>query len=132
MICRAAYRNNMIILHNSFQVTELQSELSEIKANHQELNTYIRELEQQNDDLERAKRSTLASLEDFETKMNAMIERNAFLESELDEKESLKAAVQRLKDETRDLKSELRVVATTQPGTNKVDENSVIDTALIF
>ena len=81
-------------MHNSFQVTELQSELSEIKANHQELNTYIRELEQQNDDLERAKRSTLASVEDFESRLNSAIERNAFLESELDEKESLKAAVQ--------------------------------------
>ena len=79
---------------NSFQVTELQSELSEIKANHQELNTYIRELEQQSDDLERAKRSTLASVEDFESRLNSAIERNAFLESELDEKESLKAAVQ--------------------------------------
>ena len=76
------------------QVTELQSELSEIKVNHQELNTYIRELEQQNDDLERAKRSTLASVEDFESRLNSAIERNAFLESELDEKESLKAAVQ--------------------------------------
>ena len=61
-------------------------------------------MEQQNDDLERAKRSTLArlvvllvsstyfkflhflSLEDFEGRMNAAIERNAFLESELDEK----------------------------------------------
>ena len=37
-------------------------------------------------------------------------ERNAFLESELDEKENLKAAVQRLKDETRDLRSELKVL----------------------
>ena len=69
----------------------------------------MRELEQQNDDLERVKRSTLArwnvlrdvstvilgtfyfnpsllSLEDFEGRMNAAIERNAFLESELDEK----------------------------------------------
>ena len=66
-------------------------------------------MEQQNDDLERVKRSTLArwnvfrdvstvilgtfyfnpsllSLEDFEGRMNAAIERNAFLESELDEK----------------------------------------------
>ena len=48
----------------------------------------------QNDDLERAKRSTLASVEDFESRLNSAIERNAFLESELDEKESLKAAVQ--------------------------------------
>lgn len=31
------------------------------------------------------------------------------LSSELDEKESLKMAVQRLKDETRDLRSELKV-----------------------
>ena len=39
-----------------FQVTELQTELAEIKAIKDELNKYIRELEQQNDDLERAKR----------------------------------------------------------------------------
>ena len=71
---------------------------------------YVRELEQQNDDLERAKRSTLASLEDFEGRLNIAIERNAFLESELDEKENLKMVVQRLKDETRDLRSELKVL----------------------
>ena len=58
-------------------------------------------------------RSTLASLEDFEGRMNSAIERNAFLESELDEKEALKAAVQRMKDETRDLRSELKVLHTT-------------------
>lgn len=98
-----------------FQISELQNELSEIKSIKDELNKYVRELEQQNDDLERAKRSTLASLEDFEARMNATIERNAFLESELDEKESLKASVQRLKDETRDLRSELRVLAAPAP-----------------
>lgn len=99
-----------------FQVTELQTELAEIKAIKDELNKYIRELEQQNDDLERAKRSTLASLEDFETRFNAAIERNAFLESELDEKENLKAAVQRMKDETRDLRSELKVLTSLGSG----------------
>lgn len=41
------------------------------------------------------------SLEEFETKLNASIERNVLLESELDEKESLKVMVQRLKDEAR-------------------------------
>lgn len=60
-------------------------------------------------------RSTLASVEDFEERMNKAIERNAFLESELDEKEALKAAVQRMKDETRDLKSELRILAPRHP-----------------
>merc|ERR1711997_1301792 len=99
----------------AFQINDLQTELSEIKEIKDELNKYVRELEQQNDDLERAKRSTLASLEDFEARMNATIERNAFLESELDEKESLKVSVQRLKDETRDLRAELRVLAAPAP-----------------
>merc|ERR1719495_3138559 len=71
----------------AFQINELQTELVEIKSIKDELHKYVRQLEQQNDDLERAKRSTLASLEDFEVKMNATIERNAFLESELDEKD---------------------------------------------
>jgi len=93
-----------------FQINELETELAEIKGIKDKLHRYVRELEQQNDDLERVKRSTLASLEDFEGRMNAAIERNAFLESELDEKENLKMAVQRLKDETRDLRSELKVL----------------------
>lgn len=41
------------------------------------------------------------SLEDFETRLHSAIERNAFLESELDDKESLAVMVQRLKDETK-------------------------------
>lgn len=41
------------------------------------------------------------SIEDFELKLNQAIERNVYLESELDEKDNLKAMVQRLKDETR-------------------------------
>lgn len=54
-------------------------------------------------------RAALTSLEDFEKRLNETIERNAFLENELDEKESLKEYVQRLKEETRDLKQELKV-----------------------
>lgn len=46
-------------------------------------------------------RATVTSLEDFEARLNLAIERNAFLESELDEKEDLKVTVQRLKDEAR-------------------------------
>ncbi|TKC44950.1 hypothetical protein EI555_016272, partial [Monodon monoceros] len=49
------------------------------------------------------------SLEDFEQRLNQAIERNAFLESELDEKENLLESVQRLKDEARDLRQELAV-----------------------
>lgn len=46
-------------------------------------------------------RATLGSLEDFEARLHTAIERNAFLESELDDKESLAVMVQRLKDETK-------------------------------
>lgn len=48
------------------------------------------------------------SLEDFEQRMNHVIERNAFLESELDEKENLLESVQRLKDEARGTVTPLR------------------------
>ncbi|XP_030847347.1 nuclear distribution protein nudE-like 1-A [Strongylocentrotus purpuratus] len=91
------------------QINELQDELAQIKAIREELQKYIRELEQTNDDLERAKRTTVTSLEDFEHRLNSAIERNAFLENELDEKESLVVTVQRLKDEARDMRSEINV-----------------------
>ncbi|XP_076852216.1 nuclear distribution protein nudE homolog 1 [Brachyhypopomus gauderio] len=91
------------------QIATLEGELAETTAIKDQLQKYIRELEQSNDDLERAKRATIMSLEDFEQRMNHVIERNAFLESELDEKENLLESVQRLKDEARDLRQELAV-----------------------
>lgn len=91
------------------QISELESELDQTSAVKEQLQRYIRELEQANDDLERAKRATIMSLEDFEHRMNHVIERNAFLEGELDEKENLLESVQRLKDEARDLRQELAV-----------------------
>ncbi|CAG5122561.1 unnamed protein product, partial [Candidula unifasciata] len=91
------------------RVTELEDNYARVEAHRNELQKYIRELEQDNDDLERAKRATVVSLEDFEQRLNQAIERNAFLESELDEKEALFETVQRLRDEARDLKSEIDV-----------------------
>ncbi|EDO34270.1 predicted protein, partial [Nematostella vectensis] len=90
-------------------VTALQDETAQLKAVREELQKYVRELEQANDDLERAKRATVCSLEDFEHRLNQAIERNAILENELDEKETLQETVQRLKDEARDLRQELAV-----------------------
>jgi len=92
------------------KVAELEGELNEMRSIKEEMDKYVRELEQQNDDLERAKRNTLASLEEFESSMNAAIERNAFLESELDEKDNLAMAVYRLKEEAKELRSELLVL----------------------
>ncbi|XP_006009235.1 nuclear distribution protein nudE-like 1-B isoform X2 [Latimeria chalumnae] len=91
------------------QLSMLEDDLGQTRAIKDQLHKYVRELEQANDDLERAKRATIVSLEDFEQRLNQAIERNAFLESELDEKESLLVSVQRLKDEARDLRQELAV-----------------------
>ncbi|XP_041364473.1 nuclear distribution protein nudE homolog 1-like isoform X2 [Gigantopelta aegis] len=95
------------------QISMLEDELAEVTAYKDKLERYVRELEQMNDDLERAKRATVSSLEDFESRLNQAIERNAFLESELDEKETLSETVQRLKDEARDLRQELEVKEKT-------------------
>ncbi|KAG7460237.1 hypothetical protein MATL_G00219310 [Megalops atlanticus] len=91
------------------QISLLEDDLGQTRGIKEQLLKYVRELEQANDDLERAKRATIVSLEDFEGRLNQAIERNAFLESELDEKESLLVSVQRLKDEARDLRQELAV-----------------------
>ncbi|XP_077594997.1 nuclear distribution protein nudE-like 1-A [Stigmatopora nigra] len=91
------------------QVSVLEDDLLQTRSIKEQLLKYVRELEQSNDDLERAKRATIVSLENFEQRLNQAIERNAFLESELDEKESLLESVQRLKDEARDLRQELAV-----------------------
>nr|XP_033817129.1 nuclear distribution protein nudE-like 1 isoform X1 [Geotrypetes seraphini]XP_033817132.1 nuclear distribution protein nudE-like 1 isoform X1 [Geotrypetes seraphini] len=101
------------------QVVMLEDELGQTRGIKDQLHKYVRELEQANDDLERAKRATIVSLEDFEQRLNQAIERNAFLESELDEKESLLVSVQRLKDEARDLRQELAVRERQTDGIRK-------------
>jgi len=106
------------------QITALQDENAKLRAIKDEMQKYIRELEQSNDDLERAKRATVCSLEDFEQRLNQAIERNAFLENELDEKEELVVTVQRLKDESRDLKAELAVSSKVNPATKTAIEEA--------
>ncbi|KAM4632029.1 nuclear distribution protein nudE homolog 1 [Discoglossus pictus] len=113
------------------QISTLEGDLSQTKAVRDQLQKYIRELEQANDDLERAKRATIMSLEDFEQRLNQAIERNAFLESELDEKENLLESVQRLKDEARDLKQELAVQQKEPKSSiSGMSESDRIDTAV--
>lgn len=79
----------------------LQGDLTKLNAEKVKMTRYIRELEQKNDDLERSERAIGESIQAIETALNLAIERNAILESEIDEKESLKEKLQRLADETR-------------------------------
>ncbi|KZC11800.1 Nuclear distribution protein nudE-like 1-A [Dufourea novaeangliae] len=96
-----------------------QGKAQDLQAQHDHLLKYIRELEQKNDDLERAHRINRVTEEEIEAKLNSAIEKNALLESELDEKEGLKVLVQRLMDEIRDLKQEIQVQERHQPDNDK-------------
>lgn len=89
-------------------ISTLQEEKDEVSQSRDELLRYLRELEQKNDDLERQMRVTMSTLEDFDSRMSQQIERNALLESELDEKGKMDIMCQRLKDEVRDLRSEIK------------------------
>ena len=100
-----------------------------MKSVKDEMQRYIRELEQKNDDLERNYRCAMFSLDEFESKLEHAVERNALLESELDEKNQLAETVQRLRDEARDLKQELAVRAClNQQKLNKSTDITLINT----
>ncbi|KAI1298879.1 hypothetical protein EDD11_006618 [Mortierella claussenii] len=73
-----------------------------------------RELEQNNDDLERTGRATQWSLQEMERKYNVALEKHAMLESEVAAKAALTEEVQRLKDELRDTNVELAVMKSNQ------------------
>jgi chromosome segregation ATPase len=90
-----AYKSRLEQLQQQYhhQLTEMEDELVQRRGSNDEYVTYIRELEQRNDEFERSTRIMHATIEDLETKLNSAIERNAFIESELDEKETLKTAV---------------------------------------
>ncbi|KAL0110531.1 hypothetical protein PUN28_013852 [Cardiocondyla obscurior] len=106
-----------------------QGKAQDLQQQHEHLLKYIRELEQKNDDLERAHRINRVTEEEIEAKFNLAIEKNALLESELDEKESLKVIVQRLMDEVRDLKQEIQVHERHHADNNKTSEKvrSIVD-----
>lgn len=81
--------------------TKLQAQLQEQKRCNDQLAVCMRKLEQKNDDLERANRETKTTEEELEMQFNAVLEKLALLETDVDEKEGLKIVVQRLKDENK-------------------------------
>jgi len=112
-------RYNSYANDTQHKLNEYQQQISELTSLNDRLTTYIRELEQNNDDLERAQRALAASLEDFEAQLNQQIERNVLLENEVSEKEELEVIVQRLKEEARDLRHELVANKVASESTRK-------------
>ena len=87
----------------------MEIELEEVNGSCSKLQEHVRELQQKNDDLERAKRSGVAIVQDLETRLNDALEGNIFLELELDGKETLKLAVKKLEEENAILWSKLKI-----------------------
>lgn len=86
--------------------SKLEQKYSVVCEEKDRLKSYTRELEQINDDLERAHRIVTESVTGFELMLNQAYEKNALLEIEVDEKEMLQVKLQRLMDETRGNKKE--------------------------
>lgn len=119
-------------LHKKLQTSlqelgEKEEETEKLKSEAFTLKKYVTQLEQKNDDLERANRIVTESVSSFETMLNQAYEKNALLESEVDEKEKLQIKLQRLMDEARDLKQELKVREITKPdGENNSPKHSLV------
>ncbi|KAF0479042.1 ER to Golgi transport-related protein [Gigaspora margarita] len=96
--------------------TQLQREIDTLQSLKDKFIVKTRELELDNDDLERTERAAKSSLQDLENKYNKAIERNAILENEIEGKNQLIVQVQRLKDELRDVNIELAIMKNKEDG----------------
>lgn len=83
------------------ELNSIEKQLESMKKERDSMKDYLRQLEQKNDDLERAHRILNESIVDFERMLDKAYEKNALLEMEVDEKEVLQEKLQRLMDETR-------------------------------
>lgn len=86
---------------HGIELANTERQMENFKTERDSLKVYLRQLEQKNDDLERAHRILNESIADFERMLDKAYEKNALLEMEVDEKEMLQEKLQRLMDETR-------------------------------
>lgn len=102
--------NRRTQLKTSQNLDSIQRELQFVRSQQEYYKSRTRELEQDNDDLERSERVAKSSLQTMETKLSHAMEHNSKLQGEVETKKVLVDEVQRLKDELRDLNLELNVV----------------------
>jgi len=94
---------------NSAQETQ-QREINFLRQQQKEAVERTRALELDNDEMERTGRVMESSRKDLEVRISTLMERNSFLEHEMEVKQKLQVVVQRLKDELRDTQLELSVL----------------------
>ncbi|XP_016934051.3 nuclear distribution protein nudE homolog isoform X3 [Drosophila suzukii] len=113
---------------HGIEMSNMEKQLETVKKDRDTMKVYLRQLEQKNDDLERAHRILNESIENFEKMLDQAYEKNALLELEVDEKGLLQEKLQRLMDETRDLKQELNVKSRFTPVVNGTSISTASDT----
>ncbi|KAJ3160055.1 NADH:ubiquinone oxidoreductase [Irineochytrium annulatum] len=91
-------------------INQLQQEVEVLRKVEREYRHQTRELEIMNSELEQSFRVQTSSAEDLEGKYNKVLERTIFLEHELDSKIRVEEESQRLRDELRDVQTELSVL----------------------
>ncbi|XP_059618763.1 nuclear distribution protein nudE homolog isoform X2 [Phlebotomus argentipes] len=107
------------------EITQLEGRYQAERKEKEDLRKHMRELEQKNDDLERAYRIVSETMTEFERSLNREYERNVMLEVEKEMvEESAQERNQRLMDENRDLKQELKVFQR-HPNNNAQAEGAV-------
>lgn len=79
----------------------MQRELESVRADAEQLRARVRDMELDNDDLERSERAKESSLQDAESRYGRALERIALLEDELVAKARLEHELQHAKDELR-------------------------------
>ncbi|KAF9403892.1 NADH:ubiquinone oxidoreductase, partial [Podila epigama] len=95
-------------------INQLTRQLEQLKLQTEMFIKKERELEQDNDDLERTGRAAKWSLQELERKYNVALEKTAMLEGEVSNKNAMAEEMQRLKDELRDASVELAVMKSNQ------------------
>jgi len=104
-------------METSSSISSLQLELQNTTQRKLDAEKALREHEQQNDSLQMKERELAASVADLSDQLERTIERMVLIQSELEEQKARDTeAVQRLRDQVRDLENELEVSERTSVG----------------
>ncbi|KAJ2848811.1 NADH:ubiquinone oxidoreductase [Coemansia brasiliensis] len=116
-------------LKSGKELESIERELQYVRSQQELYQSRTRELEQDNDDLEREQRATRSTMRSMELRLSQALESNSKMLGEVEAKKLLADEVQRLKDEVKDLNLELNIVrsrgsrAVPQSGLSKSSAN---------
>ncbi|KAG4095379.1 hypothetical protein H8356DRAFT_1079827 [Neocallimastix lanati (nom. inval.)] len=108
-----------------------QNELDHLKKINEQKRARERELEIVNDDLERKIRITSSTCQDLQVKYNQLLEKNVYLQQEVENKMELIVTIQRIKDELKDANIELAVLRSKLNDTNVNTNNNNVAEAMV-